>query len=37
MVSIPIINTQMLRMSSYKIEGTSYQTFLVYNARHRFQ
>jgi hypothetical protein len=27
MLSVIVINIQMLKMSSYKIEGTSYQTF----------
>jgi hypothetical protein len=37
MVLALVINTKMLRMSSYKIESTSYQAFLVYNAKHRIQ
>jgi hypothetical protein len=37
MVLALVINIKMVRMSPYKIEGTSHQTFLVYNAIHRFQ
>jgi len=37
MVLALVINTQVLKMSSYKIEGISYQAFLVYNAKHCLQ
>jgi hypothetical protein len=37
MVLALAINTQMLRILSYKIESISYQFFFVYNAKHHLQ